>query len=102
MKALGIDGGDESCSDEDDEEFAEDRCEGDSIEDDDERGDIEEHEDAVDGGCSGLEATVDDYLDKPEDLFSASKLQELKNKERTLIERRENGYCRSKEHHKHA
>ena len=38
------------------------------------------HEDAVDDGFGGLKATVDDYLDTPEDLFSALKLHELKTR----------------------
>ena len=60
MKALGITDGDETFSEEYDEEFSDDGCEGDSVHNDDECDDMEEDEEAIDGGLGGLGVTVED------------------------------------------
>ena len=92
MNALSIDDGDEAFSEEDDEEFSVNGLEGNYVENAAERDDTVEDEVDINGGLRSLCAILDNYLDIPQDLFSASEPQDLKNKERTLIERRKNGY----------
>ena len=40
--------------------------------------------------------TIRDYMHDPKELFTITELEDLKQKERTLIERRQNGYYRDK------
>ena len=44
--------------------------------------------------------TIEDFLEDPKQIFTITELNDLKNKERTLIERRQNVYYRHKECHK--
>ena len=44
-----------------------------------------------------LTTTIEDYLEDPKQIFALMEPMDLKNKERTLIERRQNGYYRDKD-----
>jgi hypothetical protein len=59
----------------------------------------DELEDSEDANISGV---IRDYLDNPTEIFSVSELDDLKRKERELIQRRVNGYYRNKDKHKNA
>ena len=73
-----------------------------SDEEGDEEGDV--GEDALEKGSDeeNISGVINDYLDNPTEIFSVSELNDLKRKERDLIQRRENGYYRNKEIHKNA
>ena len=49
-----------------------------------------------------LSDAIRDYLEDPKQLFTITELIDLKNKKRTLIERRQNGYYRDKNKYKKA
>ena len=105
LNALGMDYSD----DEDDEAYEnvdEDAmlmvCDDDELDGrDDDLRDREEDSEASEDDVEFSE-TMKDYVDDPKELFTLTELVDLKKKEKTLIERRQNGYYRNKHKHKKA
>ena len=53
-------------------------------------------------GDANISGAVDDYVENTTEIFSVSELDDLKRKERKLIQWRGNGYYRNKDKHKNA
>ena len=95
---------------EDDEEFevldsdeeGDGECDGESDGEGDREGDVLEDELEDSEDATNISGVIRDYVENPTEIFSVSELDDLKRKERELIERRENGYYRNKEIHKNA
>ena len=103
MSALGMDDGDgedDEYKDDEHEEAMLTESEDEEVDgSDDDVLDIEEANQGSEDDVA-LSETINDYADDSKEIFTITELEDLKRKERTLIERRQNGYYRNKYKHK--